>query len=115
MKRFVDILYEAVFWVLVCIAIAALFAAAGAHADSVARSDNGARIVRLTSEPCPLSVLARLPEGTRGYYRRAYSRIDGQDFVACWALRADQYVYLQYEDGDAGLVEWSAFKPAVSI
>lgn len=69
----------------------------------------GSDSVRLTQGNCPDSVLAHVPQGSRGYFRKALVIYEGKEYVACFALRPDGLVMLVYSDGDAGLIPVSLF------
>lgn len=89
--------------------IAALMAVSPCFAtDYVAKRGNDS--VRLTDKPCPLEVLEKVEQGNRGYFRRAFVQINGHEYVACFALRPDGVVVLQYADGDVGMIAVESFK-----
>lgn len=77
-------------------------------ADMVARK--GKDSVRLTDAPCPAAIGQLLPPPIRELFRAASASVDGKTYAACFAMRPDGYVVLQYEDGDAGLVPMHEFK-----
>ncbi len=70
--------------------------------DMVATQDGDS--LRLMQQPCPPAVLRHLPEGTRGYFRKALAMVGGREYVGCFAVRVDGLVLVVYEDGDSGLV-----------
>lgn len=81
--------------------------------DAVAR--NGKDAIRITDAPCPASILALTPEGTRGFFRAAFAVLDGKSWDACWALLNDGRILLLYSDGDQGMVSSQMFKPEAGI
>ena len=88
--------------------LAALLAAGPAMAqEMVTRHESDE--VRITQKACPPNVLAMIPEGNRGVFRKALVLFQGKEHIACWALRNDWFVFLQYADGDAGLIPMVAF------
>ena len=89
------------------IALLAASIAAPVNAALVAKKD-GVEI-RLTQRPCPQSVLRHQPEGSRGYFRLAETKIDGVEYEACWAPMGDK-IFLRYEDGDFGMPPLSMFQ-----
>jgi hypothetical protein len=97
--------------------IIAMLCWGGALADDlVAR--NGNDTVRLTQQACHtevLPLLAMVYPAAAERFRAAYAQVDGADYRACWILRPDGKVLLQYEDTDAGLIPWADFKRAPSI
>lgn len=92
--------------------LAACIAASPAvAADFVARQ--GQDVIRLTDEPCPVSVIRHIPEGHRGHFRKAHASVNGKNYLACFAARSDGMVALVYEDGDQGLIPIQLFKEDV--
>jgi hypothetical protein len=71
---------------------------------------SGADSVRLTQEPCPVSVLQVLPQGSRGHYRKALVVFEGKDYIACHATLGTGMVHVVYDDGDQGLIPVGMFK-----
>jgi hypothetical protein len=88
--------------------IAALLAAGPSFAGDLVATE-GKDSVRLTQEPCPVPVLKVLPEGVRGFFRKAVVLFEGKSWIACWAPRTDGTVHLVYSDGDSGLVPMDLF------
>lgn len=90
--------------------LAALLAAGSCYAsDYVAKIDKD-NSIRLTEEPCPVEVIQHIPQGSRGFFQRAYAVLNGKQWAACWATRTDGNVLMVYSDGDQGLVPLGAFK-----
>lgn len=91
---------------------AALLALPAAAVDREMR--DGADVVRLTQDDCIPEILAALPADTpprmRLSFRRAHVDFRGETFRACWVLLPNGDVFLRYEDGDAGLLPWQAFR-----
>jgi hypothetical protein len=71
----------------------------------------GSDSVRLTHQSCPQEVLNHVDQGSRGHFRRAYVSFQAVDYVACWAMRSDGIVFVQYSDGDGGLIPSQMFVP----
>lgn len=90
--------------------IAALLAASfsASATDMVARL--GKDSVRLTEEPCPVEVIQHVPQGQRGFFRRAFVQINGHEWSACFAARPDGVVIVVYSDGDVGQIPMQIFK-----
>lgn len=90
--------------------IAALAAGSAMAGDLV--TSQGRDSVRLTQEPCHPSVLRVIPQGERGYYRKAVVYFEGKSWIACWAPMGDQkeFVHLWYSDADQGLIPREMFK-----
>lgn len=93
---------------LACLALLAALAAPAAAQTAVA--NRGGDSVRITMQPCPAEVLATIPEPLREKFRAAQAVVDGKRYVACWALRVDGMVHIQYADGEAGLVPRDDFQ-----
>lgn len=85
-----------------------LLAAPAMAADMVAKEGNDR--VRLTQEPCPVSVLTVIPQVERGYFHRAYAQLNGHQWEACWAIRRDESVLMVYSDGDKGVIPLTDFR-----
>jgi hypothetical protein len=82
--------------------------------DYVARA-RGGDMVRLTQQPCPAEILAFVPPDFHAHMQAAFAVIDGKQYRACWLLRPDGQVVVQYADGDGGLVPVEHFKPEAGI
>lgn len=91
-----------------CAASLAL-AASSAMADS-AIFRAGADSVEITEEPCHAAVVPLIPAEVVEHFRAANAVISGKLMQACWALRADGYVFLYYADGDNGLIPVASFR-----
>lgn len=91
--------------------IAAILAAGPAFAGDLVATQ-GRDSVRLTQEPCHPAVLRVIPQGERGYYRKAVVLFEGKSWVACWAPLGDQkeMVHLWYSDADQGLIPRDQFR-----
>lgn len=89
------------------VALLAAIVAFPASADYVSRQ--GADYIRLTEGECPASV--PMPADQRSRFLGAVAVVDGKEYRACWALRQDGMVLVFYDDGDAGLIHSSQFKP----
>lgn len=76
-------------------------------ADLVARHEGDS--IRLTDRPCPPEVLRHIPEGQRGYFRRANTIVGGKPFTACWIANGP-IVFAVYSDGDMGQIPLSQFR-----
>lgn len=70
---------------------------------------NGADEVRITQKACPANVLQVIAQEHRQHFRKALVLFQGSEYIACWALRGDGFVFLQYADGDAGILPMSSF------
>lgn len=84
--------------------------------DLVAR--NGNDTVRLTQAACHaeiLPLLAMVFPTAAPNFRAAHAEIDGASFRACWILRPDGKVLLQYEDTDTGLIHVQEFQRAPGV
>ena len=93
-----------------CIATLLTLLALSAQADYIA--SNGADSVRIQDAPCAESILALIPPDAREQFRSAVANVGGKEYAACWAMLPDGTVFLQYADGDAGMIPVSAFRPA---
>lgn len=83
-------------------------AATPAAADLVTR--HGADTLRLTEEPCPVTMSKYVPAEIIGRFLAAVAIMDGKTYMGCWTIRGDGQVFLRYEDGDSGLVPLTSFK-----
>jgi hypothetical protein len=83
-----------------------------AHAAEtmIARNKDGDS-VRLTHNKCEITEHPAYPNGVPSIMERANVIVGGQPFAACWGVRVDGVVVLIYEDGDAGLIPITEFKP----
>lgn len=93
--------------------LSVLLFAGPAWADRVAQA--GGDSLRLTDGPCPPSVLAHIPQGARGPFRRAYAVLSGSSFDACWAEYRDGKILIVFEDGDAIAAAAEVFKDEPGI
>lgn len=91
----------------VFLALALLSAPAWAD-DMVSRHGND--MVRLQEGACPPEVMELIPASIRDQFRAAVAIVDGKTYPGCWALYQGSHVFLQYLDGDQGLVSKSEFK-----
>lgn len=88
--------------------IAALAAGPSFAGDLVARQDGDS--VRLQQKACPENVLAILPAEIREHFKLALVVHEGKEYRACFAVRADGMVVVQYPDGDGGLIPIRMFE-----
>ena len=91
------------------ILIASMLLAMTAHAQQMVARD-GEDSARITSDPCPPAVLKWIAPGRRGFFKLAFSVVDGQTHMGCWALQIDGIVVLVYADGIEGHVPAALFK-----
>lgn len=86
---------------------------APALGDSEARQ--GADWVRITALPCSdATVLEHLTAASENPldYRAARAEFQGAPYMACWKPLFDaRTIFLQYSDGDQGLVPFTDLKP----
>lgn len=84
--------------------LAGLLAAAPSFAQThIGRS--GADEVRMTEEACPYaSVLRFITEDARKNFRKGNAYIQGKRWFVCWVKDDNGDYWLQYEDGDIGMV-----------
>lgn len=85
-----------------------LVAAPPVHAQDMLATRDGDS-VRITQKPCEVGVLRHIPEGSRGFFRKALVQLQGQEYIACWAVRVDGMVLVVYSDGDQGLIPIAQF------
>lgn len=93
--------------------LALLIATPALAGDLVYRQ--GKDSIRLTDEACPVSVVKHIPEGVRGYFRRAYAAVNGRQFTACHATINKTLVHIYYEDADEGVVPIALFKEDLGV
>ena len=95
--------------------LAAFLAAGPAMSDDYVARARGGDMVRLTQQACPAEILAFVPPDFHAHMQAAFAVIDGKQHRACWLLRPDGQVVVQYADGDGGLVPVEHFKPESGI
>lgn len=83
-----------------------------ALADSEARQ--GADWVRTTARPCTneavLAILANIDKDAHLDYRQASAEFQGVRYAPCWRPHGNG-IWLQYEDGDNGIIPQRELKP----
>ena len=95
--------------------LAAALAAGPAMSDDYVARARGGDMVRLTQQACPSDILVFVPPDFHAHMQAAFAVIDGKQYRACWLLRPDGQVVVQYADGDGGLVPVEHFKPEAGI
>ena len=96
-----------------CLLAAALLCAPAFSATMIAKE--GDSYVRLSDKPCNVaSVLRFLKEDARAEFKRADTRVGGQNYFACY-IRKDELVFLIDEDGDTFAFPWAAFSEEIGI
>ncbi len=94
-------------------ALAALVAFPAMADDMIAKM--GDDILRLTQGDCSPAVLVHIPDDYKPRMKAAYALIDKKSHVACWILRSDGMVVIQYADGDLGMAPLSMFRREAGI
>lgn len=93
--------------------LAALLAAGIAHADAVATS--GKDSIRLMTTPCAHEILSLIPTEFHGQFNAAVALIEGKTYHACWTMRSDGMVIMQYADGDMGAIPAAQFRASPGV